>query len=188
MLTIDLLSHPEEFQIDSARISAVIGNLRSVSWATRKCVVSYGKLCWYSNIKLWTTKNGQDWFVLMLGGCTQSFGTLSQLQVEIWECPQFSWPQSIRELWTNVSRCVKMRTWICYWFWAENGPRMYQLDEIRSQLATTDLFRNGQRPLMTSQRCDDVTIEIFKIALHCSESIENAYNRSFKSPCRVSDR
>ena len=60
MLTIDLLSHPEEFQIDSARISAVIGNLRSVSWATRKCVVSYEKLCWYSNIKLLTTKNGQD--------------------------------------------------------------------------------------------------------------------------------
>ena len=61
MLIIDLLSHPEEFQIDSARISAVIGNLRSVSWATRKCVVSLnGKLCWYSNIKLLTTENGQD--------------------------------------------------------------------------------------------------------------------------------
>ena len=88
----------------------------------------------------------------------------------------------------NVSRCVKMRTWICYWFSAPNGPRMCQLGRTRSQLATTDLVRCGQRPLMTSQRCDDVTMEIFKIVLIWSESIRNAYNWSFKSPWGVSDR
>ena len=108
------------------------------------------------NRKFWkrpmTFETCRELFVLTSWVILESFGALPWKEMEIWRCPQFSRPESIWELWTNVSRCVTMRTRFNSRFSVVNEFWMLPVVGLRSYEVIVHVSMDGQRPVTSRWR------------------------------------